>query len=84
MEKGIFLSIKDLMLLNGTNNYNSAQREHAALRSALEIDNPKVEKRLAGRLRYTKRRITIREYCDYMQLDFEEIWKFLRGVNAEE
>lgn len=78
--KGIFLSIKDLMLLNGSESYNSTQREHAQLRASLETDNPKIKKRLAGKKKLVKRRITIKEYCDYMQLDFEEVWKFLRGT----
>ena len=78
--KGIFLSIKDLMLLNGSESYNSTQREHAALRASLETDNPKIKKRLASKKKLVKRRITIKEYCDYNQLDFEEVWKFLRGT----
>lgn len=77
--KGIFLSIKDLMLLNGSDSYVATQREHSALRSVLEEEKPKMKKRLAGRGKCLKRKITIREYCEYMQLDYQEVWDFLRG-----
>ena len=76
--KGIFLSIKDLMLITGSDSYNSTQREHAALRAALETDKVNTKKKHAGKR--GKRKITIKEYCEYELLDFEEVWKFLRGT----
>jgi len=64
MEGGIFLTIKDLMNLLGCKQYNNAQREHLAIRDSLG----KKEKKL-----------TVKEYCDYEQIDFNYVWEFLRG-----
>ncbi len=65
MEGGIFLTIKDYMKLTGKDCYNSAQREHLALRSQ-------------GK-KTRKKKITIKEYCEEEELDFEYVWNFLRG-----
>ncbi len=73
---GLFLSIKDLMLLNGQDNYDTVRKEHAHIRLVL------CKGRKVGRkqgVRIAKRKITIAEYCTYMGLKFSEIWKFLRG-----
>ena len=83
MAAGIFLSVKDLMRLNGTDNYNSAQREHSTIRAAMHKEDKTMKRRL-GRRKHTKRRLTIREYCDYMQLEFSEIWQFLRGSSSDD
>jgi predicted ester cyclase len=63
MEKGIFLTVKDLMRLNGCNNEASAGRMHRAIRDSIAEN---------------KRKLTIKEYCQYERLDFKEIWLFLR------
>lgn len=68
MEGGIFLTIKDLQILTGCNNYRSACRQHIALRDSLGKKG---------------KHITIKEYCDYEKLDFEYIWNFLRGKTEE-
>lgn len=60
----IFLSVKDLMLLMDTDHYDSAQRAHKGIRDAIATD---------------KRKLTIREYCEFEKVPFEEIWEFLRG-----
>lgn len=64
MEGGIFLTVKDLQRLLGCDHYNTANRQHLAIRDAL-----------GKKSRY----ITIKEYCDYEELDFEYVWVFLRG-----
>lgn len=63
MEKGIFLTVKDLMRLTGTDNETSAGRMHRTIRDAIAKN---------------KRKLTIKEYCEYERLDFKEIWTFLR------
>lgn len=63
MDKGIFLTTKDLMRLIGTDNEASAGRMHRAIRDAIAKD---------------KRKLTVKEYCQYERLDFKEIWSFLR------
>lgn len=63
MEGGIFLSVKDLQKLIGSDSYRSAARQHQAIRDALE--------------KKTKH-LTIKEYCEYEQLDFDYVWNFLR------
>ena len=64
MEISIFLSIKDLMQLLGCSNYNSAQRMHQEIRRKL------------GKKKSHK--LTIREYCKHEELDFDDIWGYLR------
>lgn len=63
MDKGIFLTIKDLMRITGVENYYSVARAHLAIRDAI----------CKG-----KRKLTIREYCKYEGLDYDEMLKFLR------
>lgn len=63
METGIFLTPKDLMKLNGNNNYNSCANLHRAIRLAIEKG---------------KRKLTVKEYCEYEKIDFDYIWKILR------
>lgn len=67
MNTGIFLTVKDLMLLTGCNNVTSAQRSHKTIRDCL---------------RKNKRKLTIKEYCNYEGLKFDEIWAFLRSNNG--
>lgn len=58
------------MRLNGTDNYKSAQREHQAIRDALsKTQTTSID---------SKKKLTVKEYCNYMQLDYQEIWNFLR------
>jgi hypothetical protein len=61
---GIFLTVKDLMNLTGSNSYQSCSRLHRTIRDAITAD---------------KKKLTIREYCDFEKIDFGKIWKFLRG-----
>ena len=65
MEQGIFLTVKDLMKLNGSNNYNSCGNYLRNIRWVISAK---------------KRKLTIKEYCDYEVIDFYYTWKFLRGV----
>ena len=51
MEGGIFLSIKDLMRLIGSDSYSSTAKEHVAKRDALS--------------KKKRAQLTIKEYCDY-------------------
>ena len=75
MNSGLFLSVKDLMTLAGIGNYDAARKEHAYIRLSLckNKKQPMVNNRIA------KRKLTISEYCEYMGLNFQEIWRFLRG-----
>lgn len=59
----IFLTIKDYMRIMDTDHYDSAQRAHKAIRDAIAPG---------------KRRLTIREYCAFEKLPYNEIWRFLR------
>ncbi len=64
MDNGIYLTIRDLMELTGSNSYTGTARSHLAIRDAIAPD---------------KRKITIREYCQYEGVSFEEVWEFLRA-----
>jgi hypothetical protein len=63
MGQGIFLTVKDLMKLTGSNNYNSTANSHRTIRHSIT---------------QKKRKLTIKEYCDYEVVDFEYVWKYLR------
>lgn len=63
MENGIFLTIKDLMKLIGSNNYSSCANQHKVIRDCIAKG---------------KKKLTVKEYCDYEKLDFKEITAFLK------
>lgn len=65
MEKGIFLTVQDLMKLNGSYSYFGCAKSHRTIRSCIA---------------HNKRKLTIKEYCDYEVIDFYYTWRFLRGV----
>lgn len=64
MDKGIFLTIRDLMEITGSDSYAGTARSHLAIRDAISPD---------------KRKLTVREYCQYESVSFEEVWEFLRA-----
>lgn len=64
MNGGFFLTPKDIMILTGNNNYNSCANQHRIIRESIEDG---------------KRKLTIKEYCEYEKIDFDYIWKILRG-----
>jgi hypothetical protein len=66
MAGGIFLSIKDLMFLTGSDNYKSCAKSHRTIRDALA---------------HKKRKLTIKEYCDFEKLSFEEIKQELNKIH---
>lgn len=69
LSEGIFLSVKDLMRLTGSNNYNSCANQHRAIRDSLSTRK--------------KRRLTIYEYSIYEQINFDYVWRYLReGING--
>jgi hypothetical protein len=63
MDGGIFLTAKDLQLLMGIDSYSAASRIHLGIRDALGKKN---------------KRLTIKEYCEFEELDFEYVWTYLR------
>lgn len=64
MEGGILFTIKDLQNLLGVDNYRSAARQHQAARDSIGKKSNKM---------------TIKEYCECEDLDFNYVWEFLRG-----
>ncbi len=67
MEGGIYLTIKDLMQLTGSDSYKSTAKSHKAIRDSLAAD---------------KRKLTIKEYCDYEGLNFSEISSYIRNTSS--
>jgi hypothetical protein len=63
MELGIFLTVKDMQILRGTETYNAANKIHLKLRKEMGKKG---------------KHITIKEYCDYMEIDFDYVWSYLR------
>ncbi len=62
LKGGILITVKDIMLITGKCHERSAQREHQTIRDSLGKSGS---------------RLTIQEYCDYWDLDYLEIAKFL-------
>ena len=65
---GIFLTVKDLMVLTGSNSYQSCARQHKAIRDSIVSD---------------KRKLTIREYCDFEQISYDEVMDCLSENNRK-
>jgi hypothetical protein len=64
MQGGIFLTTKDVMILLGCDHYNTANRLRLSVKDALGKKS---------------NLITIKEYCEYEELDFTYVWEILRG-----
>lgn len=65
MISGIFITANDVQKLLGCERYATAHKYLTAVRDALGKKNAKY--------------ITIKEFCDYEELDFEYVWKIIRG-----
>ena len=63
MNSGIYLTIQDLMKLTGSYSYFGTAKSHRAIRDSIAEG---------------KRKLTIREYCTYEGVSFDEVWEFLR------
>lgn len=72
-EQGIFITVKDLMILHGSNSYEAMRRQHKAVRDALTSKT----KKEAGKI---KPYLTVKEYCRYMDLSLEEVCAFLKRM----
>jgi hypothetical protein len=68
MISGIFLNIKDVQILLGFENYDSARKHLKAIRDALNKKS---------------KYISIKEYCEHEELDFNYVWEFLRGKKSK-
>jgi len=62
LKGGIYITVKELMLITGKTNYKSAHREHIAIRDAIAAK---------------KRKLTIKEYCQYEGVEEKEITEVL-------
>lgn len=69
MERGIFLTVNDLMKLSGSYSYFGCAKSHRAIRDSMAKN---------------KRKLTIKEYCDYEIIDFEYVWKYLREKQQQD
>jgi len=65
--KGIFLTIKDLQVITGSNSYEYTRQRHRKLRE-----------KLGGK---TKKRLTLQEYCSYEQIPIENAQHALENAN---
>ena len=62
LKGGIFITSYDIMIITGVDNLNSAQREHRQVRDTLGKKS---------------KRLSIKDYCDYWELDYDDIVNFL-------
>ena len=61
---GMLITPRDIQLITGSNCDNSSRREHRTVRDALGKKS---------------KRLSIKEYCDYWELDFQETVEFLNA-----
>lgn len=59
---GILISPDDIMLITGNFGERAAQREHQTIRDSLGIKT---------------KRLSVKQYCQYWNLDYDEIIEFL-------
>ena len=65
MNRGnIYMTVEDLQKLMGIENIKTVYRHHKNIREAIKPGKPS---------------LTIREYCEYADEDFGEIYEALRG-----
>lgn len=62
LKGGIFITPHDILAITGASNLNYAQQEHRQVRDALGKKS---------------KRLSIKDYCDYWELDYDEIVNFL-------
>ncbi len=62
LKGGMLITARDIQIITGSISDESARREHRTVRDAL------------GK---TKPRLSIKEYCDYWELNLEETLNFL-------
>ena len=62
LKGGILITPKEIQALTGSS-LNAAQKEHKAVRDALGKKKSK--------------RLTVKEYCDYFELDWDEVVSYL-------
>ncbi len=62
-EGGILLTVKDLMKITGSESYRGSAYLHKAVRDCLGKKG---------------RKLTVKEYCEYEDLDFTYVWSVLR------
>lgn len=64
LKGGMLITGRDIQLITGTTSENSAWREHRQVRDALGKKG---------------RRLSIKEYCSYWELDLNETIEFLQN-----
>ncbi|MBA2613945.1 MAG: hypothetical protein H0U95_18425 [Bacteroidetes bacterium] len=64
MVGGIFITVNDVQVLLGCERYATAWAYYNSVRDAINKKHSK--------------KITIKEFCEYEDLEFEYIWKLLR------
>ena len=61
---GMFITPRDIQIITGINSVRSSQREHTSVRDALGKKS---------------KRLTIKEYCDYWEINYLEMIQFLNA-----
>ncbi|MCU0435930.1 MAG: hypothetical protein MUC87_20905 [Bacteroidia bacterium] len=72
----LFISVKDLMLLHCSSSYEAMRRLHQTIRECLTSKRNKAQGR-------TKVYLTIREYCDFQDLNENEVLCFLEKCKSK-
>ena len=58
----IFITVKEIQILNGSPSYEVARREHQKVRKALNKKG---------------KYLTIKEYCDYFEVSYDTVVEYL-------
>lgn len=69
---GLFITVKDLMLLHCSESYEAMRRLHQTIRECLTSKRNKEQGRI-------KTHLTIREYCEFEDLNETEVVQFLEN-----
>lgn len=74
---GLFITVKDLMALHGSDQYEAMRRHHKAVRDALTTKTNKS----AGKI---KPYLTVKEYCEHMDMNYDEVCAFLNRNGTDD
>lgn len=61
-DNGAFLSVKEMQKITGSKSYEATRQHHVTIRDSIAAK---------------KRKLTLKEYCDFEGLDYIEILDFL-------
>lgn len=68
METLVFIRIKEVQILLGCNQYNTALRHHKAARKALHKKS---------------KYLTVKEFCNFMDMNYEQVLEYIKMIREK-